>query len=260
MKHFLKWSPLPASFGLVSYSVQFQGEFELLYRNGSWEDVFECHLIAHSTCDMTDYIACNVDYNIRVQARKGGQRSDWASIRQLFNSRQTNLTTPTMTVTAAREFIRVTFAEIPKSIDVILNYWKKGKESAVFQKTITSEENPFHIVNIEEGVMYCLRALAFAESINKKSESTNPQCYFVPSPVPQWLLPTVLCTSVILALLLFISLRKYYSVLQSACCPKEPLPDVLLQDLLDYKVKTQHSSNRPSEVCDAILVLPAKEG
>ncbi|TRY59362.1 hypothetical protein DNTS_005452 [Danionella cerebrum] len=67
MKHVLKWSPPQASCSTLNYTVQFQGEYELLKRNGSWVEAYECQEITENTCDLTHDLSSNSNYSIRVQ-------------------------------------------------------------------------------------------------------------------------------------------------------------------------------------------------
>ncbi|TRY89787.1 hypothetical protein DNTS_001851, partial [Danionella cerebrum] len=42
-------------------------EYELLKRNGSWVEAYECQEIPENTCDLTHDLSSNSNYSIRVQ-------------------------------------------------------------------------------------------------------------------------------------------------------------------------------------------------
>ncbi|TRY59742.1 hypothetical protein DNTS_028406 [Danionella cerebrum] len=44
-----------------------QREYELLKRNGSWVEAYECQEITENTCDLTHDLSSNSNYSIRVQ-------------------------------------------------------------------------------------------------------------------------------------------------------------------------------------------------
>ncbi|XP_066565839.1 interleukin-20 receptor subunit beta [Amia ocellicauda] len=259
MKHLLQWSPLPLSYGRVNYSVVYQGEFELMF--DSWVDILECQHVALTVCDMSEDIIAGIEYSIRVRAEHDGRTSDWATKR--FTSSETTVTKPKMSVIARRESIQVAFEEVPRSIIFILYYWKKREESQVFQKSITSEENPFNVFNIEEGATYCFSAKALAVNINKTSNSTDSHCVSLPGSGPPWLMPMVVCGPFVLVagllLLLLCCLWRLYSLLQYTFCSKESLPDTLWQDSKVYRVQVQQEDRGRSEVCDVLQVLYSEE-
>nr|XP_024661834.1 interleukin-20 receptor subunit beta-like [Maylandia zebra] len=90
MRHMLRWPPLQASCNTtLLYSVQYQGEFELEHQNGRWMEAPGCQRITLSHCDLTSDLGSDSDYNIRLRAHCGSQRSAWTKLRPPFNRRQT---------------------------------------------------------------------------------------------------------------------------------------------------------------------------
>uniref|UniRef100_A0A3P8S0C6 Fibronectin type-III domain-containing protein n=1 Tax=Amphiprion percula TaxID=161767 RepID=A0A3P8S0C6_AMPPE len=88
MRHTLRWRPPQASCNTtVLYSVQYQGEFELLLRNGSWLDAAECQQIPGTHCDLSLDLGSDSDYNLQVRAQCGSQRSAWTRLSRAFNRR-----------------------------------------------------------------------------------------------------------------------------------------------------------------------------
>uniref|UniRef100_A0AAY4AVL0 Fibronectin type-III domain-containing protein n=1 Tax=Denticeps clupeoides TaxID=299321 RepID=A0AAY4AVL0_9TELE len=88
MNHLLRWTLPAASCRPVYSSVQFQGEWELLYLNGSWEDVHMCQRIVLNMCDVTSDLATDSDYNLRVRLECDGHLSPWEHLREPFNRRK----------------------------------------------------------------------------------------------------------------------------------------------------------------------------
>lgn len=63
-------------------------EFELEHQNGRWMEAPGCQRITLSHCDLTSDLGSDSDYNIRVKAHCGSQRSAWTKLRPPFNRRQ----------------------------------------------------------------------------------------------------------------------------------------------------------------------------
>ncbi|XP_036409540.1 cytokine receptor family member B16 [Megalops cyprinoides] len=231
MKHLLKWSPLQVSCGTVTYSVQFQGEFELQFLNGSWENALDCQSIHENVCDLTPDLASDSDYDIRVRAECGGRVSRWTSPGTRFNRRETNLSTPDMKVNVSGDFIHVEFADLPRNVDIILTHWKQGQELSASRHHITAEWNPFHLGRLESGATYCLSAQALLHNINK-STSTETKCFSISESMLPWLKPTAVFVAVVIIMALglaaFWSLTRCCPTLLHACWPKEQLPKALL--------------------------------
>uniref|UniRef100_A0A3Q1HK77 Fibronectin type-III domain-containing protein n=1 Tax=Acanthochromis polyacanthus TaxID=80966 RepID=A0A3Q1HK77_9TELE len=88
MRHTLRWRPPQAPCNTtVLYSVQYQGYFELLLRNGSWVDAAECQRIPQTHCDLSFDLGSDSDYNLQVRAECGSQRSAWTRLSRAFNRR-----------------------------------------------------------------------------------------------------------------------------------------------------------------------------
>lgn len=63
-------------------------EFELEHQNGRWMEAPGCQRITLSHCDLTSDLGSDSDYNIRVRAHCGSQRSAWTKLSLPFNRRQ----------------------------------------------------------------------------------------------------------------------------------------------------------------------------
>uniref|UniRef100_G3PT94 Fibronectin type-III domain-containing protein n=1 Tax=Gasterosteus aculeatus TaxID=69293 RepID=G3PT94_GASAC len=130
MRHVLKWRPLQARcVPAVLYSVQFQGEFELTQNR--WVDAPDCQLIPLAQCDLTFDLGSDSDYNLRIRAQCGSQRSAWTDLQPPFNRRDTVLVAPEMAVTVAGDALQVSFLQLPPTAVVMVTVWKKGHELQV---------------------------------------------------------------------------------------------------------------------------------
>ncbi|RXN01384.1 hypothetical protein EOD39_6980 [Acipenser ruthenus] len=174
---------------------------------------------------------------------------------ELLTIRIAVLTVPVFNVTARKEFLQVDFTEMPKSIVFVLKYWPKGAEHQAVQ--VTSEQNPFVLVQIEEGVTYCLQAWTHVEVIHKSSNVSELQCVSIPSTLPPWVAPTAVTVSlivvIVVSLFLLVALQKHLHLIKYFCCPKEMLPDSLDVDTCRVKL---YGEKTTSELCDPVLIQP----
>uniref|UniRef100_A0A3Q1BUH6 Fibronectin type-III domain-containing protein n=1 Tax=Amphiprion ocellaris TaxID=80972 RepID=A0A3Q1BUH6_AMPOC len=144
MRHTLRWRPPQASCNTtVLYSVQYQGYFELLLRNGSWLDAAECQQIPGTHCDLSLDLGSDSDYNLQVRAQCGSQRSAWTRLSRAFNRRDTLMTVPEMSVTTSSDALQVTFNKLPPSAAVSVTVWKEGDEMQVIPSFFWFMSPPF---------------------------------------------------------------------------------------------------------------------
>ncbi|CAJ1073057.1 cytokine receptor family member B16 [Xyrichtys novacula] len=254
MRHVLKWLPLQASCDTaVLYSVQFQGEFELTFRNGSWLPAHECQLTPHTHCDLTFDLGSDSDYNLRVRAQCGSDLSDW-SLSGPFNRRQTVLTVPEMTVTAVGDALQVMFDKLPVTVGVSVTVWKKGDELQADVFTVPSGQKVLHIAALQEDEVYCIRAHTTVNT-ELHSSSTDTQCVHITGPDAAWKAPTtVTATVIITAGVLFAVFWSIVHCRSDACQAyfrKEQLPRSLKSD---WDIRIQVSSEE-AELCEQIHVV-----
>ncbi|KAL0966582.1 hypothetical protein UPYG_G00297080 [Umbra pygmaea] len=210
MRHLLKWRrQLFPCRSTISYSVQFQGEFELTILNGSWEDAFGCQRISRTVCDLTADLGSDSDYNIRMRAECGSQMSAWSDLGRPFNRKETHLTVPAMTLTSMGDALQVMFTELPQTVGVNLTMWKKGEEVQASTRVITVQQNPVHISGLQEGAVYCIRAHAHLDLSNQNS-SSDSQCVTIAGPEAAWLKPTTV--TVVMVILVGLVLVLSWSV------------------------------------------------
>ncbi|RVE61291.1 hypothetical protein OJAV_G00169120 [Oryzias javanicus] len=200
MKHTLRWRPpRTACNTTVLFSVQYQGEFELLVKNGSWMDAFDCQQIPSAHCDLTYEVGSDSDYDMRVRAQCGSELSDWTKLVSPFNRRNTRLTVPEMTVKTAGDTLQVLVKELPLSGAVSVTVWKEDEQ----KKTVylmTAEKPTLYIESLQEGKVYCVTAQLTLHS-GVPSNTTPPHCVIVTGPESAaWRTPTTVTLTVIIML------------------------------------------------------------
>uniref|UniRef100_A0A8C0ZBH5 Interleukin-20 receptor subunit beta-like n=1 Tax=Cyanistes caeruleus TaxID=156563 RepID=A0A8C0ZBH5_CYACU len=176
MKHFLTWSPVIVQGATVRYSVEFQGEYEREYANGSWIPISECSLTTATVCNITEDISATVAYKLRVRAELGATRSQWGTTKGFFNRATTSLTPPLLRVVAEGHHLLVELADMGPSFQFRLLYWKKGQESRVQQKVMKVVSSVVHLDTMEAGAEYCVKAQTHVEAINRSSSFSPTQC------------------------------------------------------------------------------------
>ncbi|KAF6720433.1 Interleukin-20 receptor subunit beta [Oryzias melastigma] len=200
MKHILRWRPpRTACNTTVLFSVQYQGEFELLLKNDSWMDAFDCQQIPSAHCDLTFEMGSDSDYDMRVRAQCGSEISDWKKLGSPFNRRNTQLTVPEMTVKTAGDTLQVLMKEFPLSAAVSVTVWKKDEQQKSVY-SVTAEQPTLLIEALQEGTVYCVTAQLMLHS-GGRSNSTRPHCVLVTGPeAAAWRTPTTVTVTVIVML------------------------------------------------------------
>ncbi|XP_034410766.1 cytokine receptor family member B16 isoform X3 [Cyclopterus lumpus] len=236
MTHVLRWRPpLAACDTALLYSVQFQGEFELMHLKGTWLNAPECQLIPHTRCDLTFDLGSDSDYNLRVRAQCGSELSAWTELSPPFNRRDTVLMAPAMSVTAVGDALQVTFAKLPLTAVVSVTVWKSGDELQAVVYTMPADQAVLHVAALQEGAEYCVRAQTVLDA-RIRSGSTDAECVFITGPGPDgaWKRPTTVGVTVIaMAALLFAVFWSVVHCRPHACQSyfhKEPLPRSLDPD------------------------------
>ncbi|XP_008294043.1 interleukin-20 receptor subunit beta [Stegastes partitus] len=260
MRHTLRWRPLQASCNTtVLYSVQYQGEFELLLRNGSWVDAAECQQIPETHCDLSFDLGSDSDYNLQVRAQCGSQLSAWTRLSQPFNRRDTVMTVPEMLVTTAGDTLQVTFDKLPPLAAVSVTLWKKDDETQAAVFSMPAEQTVLHIAALQVGAMYCFRAQIVLDS-GLHSSSTDARCVSITGAVP-WKKPTtVTVTVIVMAGLLFAVFWSVVHCRPDACQTyfhKEPLPQSLKGNW-DIKILMSPQEDELCERIPAVLSVDSK--
>ncbi|XP_070700904.1 interleukin-20 receptor subunit beta [Pempheris klunzingeri] len=259
MKHVLRWRPLQAPCdAAVLYSVQFQGEFELMVLNGSWVDAPDCQHTPHTHCDLTFDLGSDSDYNIHVRGRCGPELSAWTKLSRPFNRRDTVLVVPEMTLAAVSDGLQVSFNNLPLTAAISVAVWKRGDEQQAAVYSMPADQGALHVAALQEGAVYCVRAQTVLDS-QLHSRSTDTQCVSITGPDVAWKKPTtVTVTVIVMAGLLFAAFWSTVRCPADACQAyfrKEPLPHSLKPDW-DVQIPMG-----PEEevLCERIHVVPSVE-
>ncbi|XP_026230680.1 cytokine receptor family member B16 isoform X2 [Anabas testudineus] len=262
MTHTLTWRPLQTPCNTtVLYSVQFQGEFELMVLNGSWVDALDCQKIPHKHCDLTFDLGSDSDYNIRVRAQCGSELSSWSELSPTFNRRHM-LTEPKVTVTVVGDVLQVSLDKLPLTAVAHVTVWRKDNEQQAAVYTVPAEQMVLQLPDLQEGAEYCVTAQTVLHT-QQRSSSTEAHCVSItgtaPGPDVVWKTPTTVTATVLLmAGLLF---AVFWSIVH--CRPdqcqtyfqKEQLPHSLehvqehVQDVLMSPLETEH--------CEQIHIVPS---
>ncbi|XP_044225096.1 cytokine receptor family member B16 [Thunnus albacares] len=257
MRHTLKWRPLQSHCNsTVLYSVQFQGEFELMFLNGSWVDAPDCQQIRHTHCDLTFDLGSDSDYNLQVRAQCGSLLSPWTRLSRPFNRRDTVLSMPEMTVTAVGDALQVSFKKLPLTATINVTVWKRGDELQADVYMMPAEQTPLHVAALQEGAEYCVRAQTVLDT-QLHSSSTDTHCVGITGPDASWKQTTTVTVTVIVMAGLLLAV--FWSIIH--CCPdfcqtyfhKEPLPLSLRPDW-DIQILM---NVQDAELCEQIHVVPA---
>ncbi|XP_078420611.1 LOW QUALITY PROTEIN: interleukin-20 receptor subunit beta [Cetorhinus maximus] len=257
MRHILRWSPVRVPLEYITYSVHFQGEFERHHKK-TWVAISECSGITETWCDITTDISSDVDYDLKVRSQLGNITSDWANLSKLFNRKETNLTTPRLTVKVNGALRSLDVSEVRKSINAQIYYWEKDADQQIMNTSMY--QNPFNII-LQRRVTYCFQAQLYISEYKKFSSRSDPICESVNDETTSngifVMVTTVLALGVsILAVSLFLTWKLCCKV-QSAWLPKVSAPRVPNFDNLRADVMKEE--NRSKEFCDAVQVLPQLE-
>ncbi|NWU84167.1 I20RB protein, partial [Onychorhynchus coronatus] len=260
MKHFLTWSPVIIQGEAVRYSVEFQGEYERVYANGSWIPISECSLITDTLCNITEDISATVAYNLRVRADLGARRSEWGTLKGFFNRNTTSLTPPVMKVIADGYHLLVELEDLGPAFQFRVLYWKKGQERRMQKKVVKEVSSVVHLDTMEAGAEYCVKAQSYVEAINRSSSFSQTQCVRAQGDTSMWLV-TALISSVgfaVAALTLPFLTWKTSKIFQYSCCPVAVLPDTL--KVSEPSTQLILCGTEEAEQCDLmVVVMPSEE-
>ncbi|NXR26133.1 I20RB protein, partial [Cinclus mexicanus] len=260
MKHFLTWSPVIIQGATVRYSVEFQGEYEREYANGSWIPISECSLTTATLCNITQDISATVPYKLRVRAELGATRSQWGTMEGFFNRAMTSLTPPLLRVVADGHHLLVELADMGPSFQFHVLYWKKGQESRVQQKVVEEVSSVVHLDTMEAGAEYCVKAQAHVEAINRSSSFSPTQCVRAQGDTSVWLVTALISSAgfAVAALTLPYLTWKISKIFQYSLCPTAVLPDTLKESEPPTQLILRGSEE--DEQCDLmVVVVPSEE-
>ncbi|XP_041065245.1 cytokine receptor family member B16 isoform X2 [Carcharodon carcharias] len=242
--------------GLSGFNIR-ESEFERHHKK-TWVAISECSDITETWCDITTDISSDVDYDLKVRSQLGNITSDWANLSKLFNRKETNLTTPRLTVKVNGALRSLDVSEVRNSINAQIYYWEKDADQQIVNTSMY--QNPFNII-LQRRVKYCFQAQLYISEYKKFSSRSDPICESVNDETTSsgilMMVTTVLALGVsILAVSLFLTWKLCCKV-QSAWLPKVSAPRVPNFDNLRADVMKEEDCSK--EFCDAVQVLPQLE-
>ncbi|KAM7007071.1 interleukin-20 receptor subunit beta isoform 1-T1 [Passerculus sandwichensis] len=260
MKHFLTWSPVIVQGETVRYSVEFQGEYEREYANGSWIPISECSLTTATICNLTEDISASVAYKLRVRAELGATRSQWGTTKGFFNRAMTSLTPPQLRAVADGHHLLVELADMGPSFQFRVLYWRKGQETRVQQKVLREVSSVVHLDTMEAGAEYCVKAQTHVQAINRSSSFSPTQCVRAQGDKSMWLVTALIASAGFAVAVLTLPLLawKISKIFQYSCCPAAVLPDTLKES--EPPTQLILRGREEAEQCDLmVVVMPSEE-
>ncbi|KAM4728300.1 interleukin-20 receptor subunit beta isoform 3-T3 [Anableps anableps] len=174
MRHVLRWTQLMTPCNTtVLYSVQYQGEFELLIKNGSWINAPECQQIPLTNCDLTFDLGSDSDYSLRVRGQCGSTLSAWT--RFSFNRNNMTPPVPEIKVTAAGDVLLVAVRKFPLTAATRVMMWRRDEEQQAKTHLMPADQDVLQVAALQEGVVYCVKAQVFLKS-DTQSGFTDSHC------------------------------------------------------------------------------------
>ncbi|XP_077344816.1 interleukin-20 receptor subunit beta [Lithobates pipiens] len=227
--HILHWKPLPKSWGNVTYSVQSQGEYERVYKNHTWNDIYQCQSISEHQCNVTYDVAANVLYAFRVRSEQDVQRTSvWAEMEELFNRMTSILIPPNITLQAhGRNTLTLNIEDLGESFQYFVYFWEKEKENQVENMKLSRKVTSTSFDQLVGGREYCASVVALAIPISKNSSRSDLACVKVPALEHKGLIIGLLSAFVFALVPLALAARRVIRVLRDSCCPQVDIPDVL---------------------------------
>ncbi|XP_054876634.1 interleukin-20 receptor subunit beta-like isoform X2 [Poeciliopsis prolifica] len=174
-RHVLRWTqPRASCNSTVLYSVQYQGEFELLIRNGSWINATECQRIPLTSCDLTFDLGSDSDYSLRVRAQCGSKMSAWT--RFLFNRNNITPPVPELRLTAAGAVLLVSVRKFPLTAVTTVTMWRKDKGHQTKVYSMPADQEVLQVAALQEGAVYCVKAKVVLNQ-DVQSGFTDSHCF-----------------------------------------------------------------------------------
>ncbi|XP_037683925.1 interleukin-20 receptor subunit beta isoform X2 [Choloepus didactylus] len=257
MKHLFRWSPVIVPEEPIYYSVEYQGEYESLYRSHVWIPSSWCSLTKDPKCDVTDDITASVLYNLRVRASLGSQTSAWSTLKQPFNRNSTILTPPWMAVTKDGFHLVIELEDLGPQFEFRVAYWRSEPGTKEHIKVVRSRGIPVHLETMEPGATYCVKAQTFVKIIGRHSAFNKAECVEVQGEtLPLALALFAFVVFMLILVVVPLSIWKMGQLLRYSCCPVVVLPDTL--KITSSPQKLISCRREEVDTC-ATAVLPSEE-
>ncbi|XP_069744896.1 interleukin-10 receptor subunit beta-like [Narcine bancroftii] len=184
MKHIVKWNPDVLQLGPVTYSVQFQGNFERTTKE-NWTEVFNCASIAKTECDLLDSLAFFAKYYLRVRTEHESATSEWVEAKPFCPYKDTVIGPPSVSVMSDAGVLHVTISDPVhedgrslrfyfQDLAYIVFYWEKNENDNIHNLTTRSSTV---LLDLQPWTTYCLRVQAFLAELSKQTLPSQVSCY-----------------------------------------------------------------------------------
>ncbi|XP_055978022.1 interleukin-20 receptor subunit beta [Sorex fumeus] len=255
MKHLLTWSPVTVPGHQVHYSVEYQGEYESLYRSHIWIPSSWCLATEAPECDVSDDITATVPYNLRVRATLGLQSSAWSTLQYPFNRNSTLLTPPGMALSKDGFHLVIELEDLGPQCEFLVAYWQKQPGAQEQVRVVRRGGIPVHLDIMEPGIAYCAKAQTVVKAIGRHSAFSQAQCVMVPGEA----IPLVLALFAFIGFILILvavplSVWEVCRLLRYCCCPSVVLPDTL--KITSSPQKFSSSCRKEEVAACAVATLP----
>ncbi|XP_008051193.2 interleukin-20 receptor subunit beta [Carlito syrichta] len=255
LKHLLRWSPVVVPGGTVSYSVEYQGEYESLYASHIWIPSSRCSPAVGPECDVTDDITANVQYNLRVRATLGSQTSAWSTLEHPFHRNSTILTPPGLDVTKDGFHLVIELEDLGPQFEFLVFYWRRESGAKEQVKTVRRGGIPVHLETMEPGAPYCVKAQTFAKAIGRHSAFSQADCVEVQGEaLPLALALFAFVGFMLILVVVLLSIWKMGRLLRYSCCPSVVLPETLT--LTNSPQKLISCRREEVDICATVVLTP----
>ncbi|XP_007521869.3 LOW QUALITY PROTEIN: interleukin-20 receptor subunit beta [Erinaceus europaeus] len=251
MKHLLMWIPVSVAEKGLYYTVEYQGEYECLYRSDTCIPSSWCSPTPNPECDIT----VTVSYSLRVWATVGSQSSAWSTLKYLFSRNSTILTAPGMQVTMDGLHLLVVLEDLGPQFEFLVASWRREPGTKEYATLVPTGGVPMLLETMEPGTTYCVKAQAFVKAIGRYSAFSQVKCVKAPGEaLPQVLALLAFVSFMLLLVVVPLSLWKVGQLIRYSCCPAVRLPDTLEVTSFPQKLI---SCGKEEETC-VVWILPSE--
>lgn len=264
MRHILSWIPLQDHCNTtVLYSVQYQGEFERHWFNGSWLAASCCQLISLSRCELSADLGSDTDYSLRVRGHCGHVLSPWQQLTPPFNRKSTLLLKPVLKLDVLGDSLLVSVADVPPTCFVRVFLWRTGHKDQVQEQVVGSQQILFDSAPLLEGEEYCVRAQSELQS-GERSSPPAVNCIHITGAEGWWQKPVTVVFVVLLSVGLLSTVLWSISHCKTQTCltlfHKEALPHSLVDvstpvQLLEPPLEHVHILGLPHALPSTVALL-----
>ncbi|XP_072903728.1 interferon alpha/beta receptor 1-like [Hemitrygon akajei] len=271
-KNVLKWSPVTYRKGNVHYSVEYQTYYNNQYNQKHFEK--GCTNISVTECDLSNELAFEAGYYLRVRAEYKDETSNWTSAIEFEPSHDTVIGPPLAVIVKPRlDMLDVHISEPVNEnnnksmheyfLDLGYNvsYWEDTEErkiesTYIQQKTIT-------LTNLKPWTTYCLEVKPFVN--NRSTQSSSVTCGTTKDDgrVADWKIVVIflasLCVVFLVVIGIFYASLHGYRIIRYIFFPSYKLPEHIKQFLkepwLNSPFLPPQTNNLPEEPFDKLIFL-----